>query len=163
MSTSIRTYSGIMFDPLNPKMDDIRIGDIAWALSNICRFNGHTSLNYTVAEHSIVVSNLMEPRYALIGLLHDASEAYLGDIASPLKYSGIFTEYLKAEKRLQDMIYERYRVTVDEAAHFFLKEADEKALKQEQEKYMLKRYAPGHSSIHHETAQKFINRFAELM
>jgi 5'-deoxynucleotidase YfbR-like HD superfamily hydrolase len=161
MTSHIRTYSGIMFDPLNPKPEDIRIQDIAWALSNICRFNGHTSLNYSVAEHSLAVSSTIEKGFELAGLLHDASEAYLGDIASPLKYSGIYDKYLEVEKRLQTMIYERYRVNWQDAL-FFVKEADQKALETEQKKYMEKRYMPV-STIHHEKAQAFINRFAELM
>lgn len=84
----ITTYTGQAFYPFNPNPDSVCIEDIAHALSNICRFNGHTKRHYSVAEHSIRVACLLKPRSPeeqLWGLLHDAAEAYLGDIVSPLK------------------------------------------------------------------------------
>ena len=79
----IETYSGEKFYFLNPEPDMIHIEDIAHALANQCRFTGHSSRFYSVAEHSIYVSNQCKNRMA--GLLHDASEAYLTDVASPVK------------------------------------------------------------------------------
>lgn len=84
-NTWIQTYTGRKFYPLTPKAEDINITDIAWALSNLCRFNGHSKHFYSVAEHSIYVSENSPKQYALQGLLHDAAEAYIGDIASPIK------------------------------------------------------------------------------
>src|ERR1017187_10636100 len=77
---SITTFSGIHFWPLLPNPADIRIEDIAHALSNQCRFAGHAREFYSVAEHSVRVSQLCPPEDALWGLLHDASEAYLTDV-----------------------------------------------------------------------------------
>lgn len=113
MSTRIQTASGIMFDPLNPKIEDIRIKDIAHALSNQCRFSGHTKRHYSVAEHSVYVSRYTRVGNELAGLLHDASEAYLLDIPSPIKQAPEFLFYRQAEKRLQDLIYKKYSVVPD--------------------------------------------------
>jgi 5'-deoxynucleotidase YfbR-like HD superfamily hydrolase len=89
-STSIVTLQCHVFDILNPSTWVFDIKDIATALSNICRFGGHLETHYSVAEHSLRVSSLLEadghtPRIQMMGLLHDATEAYLGDIPSPIK------------------------------------------------------------------------------
>ena len=106
----IQTYSGIAFYPLDPRPEEIVIEDIAHALSMTCRFSGHTREFYSVAQHSVMVSRLCDPRNALWGLLHDASEAYLNDIARPVKHAPELTFYREAEKQLQLFI----------AAHFGL-------------------------------------------
>jgi hypothetical protein len=80
-------YSGGRTWPFDPRVEEINIVDIAHALGQICRFTGHTQEFYSVAEHSIHVSRNCLPEHALWGLLHDAAEAYLGDIARPIKVS----------------------------------------------------------------------------
>jgi hypothetical protein len=81
----IRTHSGRYFDLQNPSYKDIDLSDIAYALSHICRFTGHAGA-FTVAEHSINVASLFtDPVSRLSALLHDAAEAYVGDISTPLK------------------------------------------------------------------------------
>jgi len=70
---------------LPPQPHEIYIGDIAHALSRICRYGGHVLDFLSVAEHSILVSELVPERFALEGLLHDATEAYVGDMIAPLK------------------------------------------------------------------------------
>lgn len=79
------TSSGRRFWPADPRVDDICIGDIAHALSMQCRFGGHSKAFYSVAQHSVLVARLVSPGNALVGLLHDATEAYLQDIIRPLK------------------------------------------------------------------------------
>lgn len=85
--TNIQVRSGVFFDPLNPTPEGIRIEDIAHSLSNLCRFTGHSNVFYSVAQHSVLVSYLMTQSNtaSLWGLLHDATEAYIGDINRPLK------------------------------------------------------------------------------
>jgi len=81
----IQTFTGIAFYPLDPRVEDIDILDIAHALSNMCRFTGHTKVFYSVAEHSCRVAEILPRELKLWGLLHDASEAYLVDLPRPLK------------------------------------------------------------------------------
>lgn len=85
MSDWFITSTGRRVHVLTPRPGDIDIEDIAHALAHVCRFGGHTLRFYSVAEHSILVSRLVPPECALQGLLHDASEAYLGDVIRPLK------------------------------------------------------------------------------
>src|SRR5579872_2947230 len=81
----IQTASGLEFPLFEPRLDAINIEDIAHGLSMICRFTGQCARFYSVAEHSVHVSHLVPREDAAWGLLHDAAEAYLGDVASPLK------------------------------------------------------------------------------
>lgn len=90
-STMIRTHNGLEIDMLDPRPEQIVLGDIAHALALTCRYGGHAPKFYSVAEHSIGVSGLLgqthgpDVQMMRIGLLHDAAEAYLGDIISPMK------------------------------------------------------------------------------
>lgn len=104
----IQTYTCKKFFPTNPAPDNIDIIDIAHALSMQCRFSGHVSEFYSVAQHCVLVSYLCDSDHALSGLLHDASEAYLVDVPRPLKQSGEFGAYIKFENVLQTMIYKKY-------------------------------------------------------
>ena len=81
----IETASGRKVYFLEPDPDNIDLGDIAVALSRIPRFNGHTNRFYSVAEHCWIGARFIEPEFRLAFLLHDASEAYLCDIPSPIK------------------------------------------------------------------------------
>lgn len=82
-----RTYTGKAVTVLDPDPDQIDIVDIAWALSRMGRYNCHTPTQklYSVAQHSVLVSHLCEPEDALWGLMHDATEAYVGDVVRPVK------------------------------------------------------------------------------
>ena len=111
---SITTFSDVLFWPLLPNPDDIRIADIAHALSQQCRFAGHTRTFYSVAEHSVRVSQLCRPEDALWGLLHDASEAFLTDVPAPLKELPQFEAYRAAERRLQRTIATRFGVAPEQ-------------------------------------------------
>lgn len=107
----IKTYSGVMFDPLEPDPELIDIHDIAHALSMLCRANGHFKSFYSVGQHSI---NCMKearargysPRVQLACLLHDGSEAYLADVTRPVKQE--LPRYLEIEKPLQEAIWNKY-------------------------------------------------------
>jgi hypothetical protein len=87
----IVTASGIKFPVADNTPAHIRLDDIAHALSRLCRFGGHVREFYSVAQHSVLVGELVRLRapgdrtaYAW-ALMHDAAEAYLGDVVSPLK------------------------------------------------------------------------------
>ena len=86
MKAEIVTYTGKLFDIFNPKPELICIEDIAHALANICRFTGHVRKFYSVAEHSVRMALSHELKgHPMVRLLHDAAEAYFGDIATPVK------------------------------------------------------------------------------
>lgn len=85
MNTKIVTYTGKAFDLLNPSPDMVRIEDIAHSLANICRYTGHTRYFYSVAQHCVLMAEADLPGDPLQRLLHDAAEAYIGDIAKPWK------------------------------------------------------------------------------
>jgi hypothetical protein len=110
-ASTITTQSLVIFDPMEPEFDDIHIEDIAHALSHICRANGHFFHFYSVAQHSLncafeALAREYSPREQLACLIHDASEAYLGDLVEPIKSQ--MPKYRKAEKALQNMIYGKY-------------------------------------------------------
>lgn len=111
----LQTYTGKQFYPLDPRPDDIDIQDIAHALSNVGRYNGHAKRFYSVAEHSILVALHVawheEPdddrrRITLAALLHDASEAYLCDVPRPLKRMPEMVGYRSMERAVESVIAE---------------------------------------------------------
>ena len=107
----IKTYSGIMFDPLNPREELIRIGDIAHALSMLCRANGHFKSFYSVGQHCINCAKEAEgrgysDRVVLACLLHDGAEAYVSDIIRPVKV--LLENFDEIETRFQEAIYAHF-------------------------------------------------------
>jgi uncharacterized protein len=117
----IQTHTGRRFYPLNPRIEDIDIEDIAHALSHLCRFAGHTRVFYCVAEHAVRVSRLVAEMCPTTtyesawGLHHDDSEAYLIDLPRPLKDAEeIGPGYRIAERRLMEMICRRFNLRPEE-------------------------------------------------
>lgn len=128
---TIRVRSGRYVELLDPKPDEIALEDIAHALAYICRFGGHTASFYSVAEHSLFVSAMLhrqfgDPRLTLAGLLHDATEAYLGDMVRPLKRQ--LPAYKEAEDRMADVIAQHFGIDGALFHHPLVREADEQAL-----------------------------------
>jgi len=129
----ITTISGRKVDLLDPQPEVINIGDIAWSLSKQARFNGHTSRLYSVAEHCFygALSNAENAAISLAFLLHDASEAYLGDLIGPLKLLPGFEKYRELEKRFQDVIEKKYGLTQFQNYHEEIKAIDTRMLETE--------------------------------
>ncbi|MEC5321196.1 HD family hydrolase [Brenneria populi subsp. brevivirga] len=102
----ISTYTGRHFNYAEPSFDDICIRDIAHALSQINRFCGHTYWPYSVAQHSVGASYIVPPEFAFEALMHDAHEAYVSDMMSPLKC--LLPDYKQVEANVEVMVRLHY-------------------------------------------------------
>ncbi|KKN66001.1 hypothetical protein LCGC14_0475930 [marine sediment metagenome] len=102
----IRTYTGKRFNVFEPTPEVIDIRDIAHALSNTCRFGGHLTEFFSVAEHCTNTASLLDKELAIYGLLHDAGEAYLTDIPTPIKHR--LPNIIALERGILSCIAERF-------------------------------------------------------
>lgn len=103
----VGTNTGKRVSLMDPQPDQITIEDIATGLSNVCRFNGQIDMWYSVAEHAIHVAELLPKEFQLQGLLHDATEAYICDVPTPLK--GLLGEaYAAVEVRMARAIGRKF-------------------------------------------------------
>ena len=98
----VSTFLGNRFYLTRPHIDDVAIEDIAHGLAYQCRFNGQTQDFYSVAQHSLIVMQIVPEEHRLAALLHDAAEAYLGDMVKPLK--NLFPEFSEIEGRVMEII-----------------------------------------------------------
>jgi 5'-deoxynucleotidase YfbR-like HD superfamily hydrolase len=112
-----QTYTGKKFYPFDPRAEDVDIADIARSLSLQCRFNGHTTQFYSVAQHSIHVAHVFgklakgtsfssSNQAHLCALLHDATEAYVGDLIRPIKIN--MPQYQDMEEEVWHCILEAF-------------------------------------------------------
>jgi hypothetical protein len=136
----LQTVSGRWVNPFDPDPAQLDIGDIARALSNQCRFGGHCRVFYSVAQHSVHVSELIEQRggdveEVFAALMHDASEAYLGDMPHPIKHrSPLGAAFRDAEKHLERAIHERFAIRTETPE---IKPADRALLATERRAFMV--------------------------
>lgn len=128
----MQTYTGRAFYPLDPRTDEIDPVDIAHALSLLCRYGGHVQVFYSVAEHCVLMSEAVPPECALWALLHDATEAYVGDMIRPLKHA--MPAYREAEDRLMAAICDRFGLSPNCPGE--VKEADNRILRDERDALM---------------------------
>jgi hypothetical protein len=136
----ILTRLGKKFDLLEPSASMVEPADIAHALSMQCRLNGHTRVFYSVAQHSFLVADLVPEQYQLEALLHDAAEAYVGDLVSPLK--DVLPEYRQIEHHVWHAICSRF--DIDPVLPPCVHDADLVALATERRDLM-----PSHSDLCH--------------
>lgn len=118
------TSSDLAVDFLRPSASQISFYDIALGLSKCCRFAGQCDGHYSVAQHSVLVALLLPPELRWEGLLHDATEAYMGDLSTPLK--SILPDYKRVEARLDAAI--RIRAGLPATPNPAIKRADSIAL-----------------------------------
>lgn len=109
----MHTFSGKTIYALDPHVDEISIVDIAHGLSNVCRYGGQCQEFYSVAQHSVICAWEGEYNLKKKLLLHDASEAYIGDIISPLKMTNQYEIYRQIERQLMEVIYEKFELEED--------------------------------------------------
>jgi len=172
ITPSILTASGNLFHFVERSNNILEIEDIAHALSHICRFTGHTKEFYSVAQHSVLVSYIVDPDYALQGLLHDAAESVLGDVSSPLKQ--LLPDYKALERSIEKTIFEKFGLP--ETLHPSVKAADLRMLVTEQRDLMPKLDEAWASFSHIkpldisifpvgpiEAKQRFLDRYKQLM
>lgn len=122
----MQTFTGRQFWPVDPRPEEIDILDIAHALSHLCRFAGHVTHFYSVADHCIRVSRLGSPHdrmLALAGLLHDATEAYVVDVPRPLKR--FLPGYAEIEARVARCVEVRFDLEAGILDHPTVKGWDE--------------------------------------
>lgn len=123
----IRTYTGKRFWPLAPRIEDLDLVDIAHALSLKCRWGGHVPELYSVAQHSVHVAQLVAEPFKRWGLLHDAAEAYLPDLCTPIKAR--YPEVIAAEERILDLVRVRWSLPAGMPAE--VKAADRRMMQAE--------------------------------
>lgn len=116
----ITTRSGRQVSLLDPQPNQIDISDIAHGLAFQCRFNGQTTRFYSVAQHSLMVAAILPDYLKLAGLLHDAAEAYVGDVIQPLKQ--LLPEFHLIEHRFMQVI--GLRLGINLGHHAEVKKAD---------------------------------------
>lgn len=131
---TIMLASGRIFDFLDPHGSEFSIEDVAHGLANVCRYSGQCRHFYSVAEHSILVSETVD-EFAYEALLHDAAEAFIGDVTRPLKQ--LLPEFKRIEANVEDAIIERFGM--NPAYRKTVKHADLRVLAAEQLQVM----APG--------------------
>ena len=157
MDNIIFTHNG-RFDLDYFATEDVCIDDIAHSLSRQCRFNGHVDKFYSVAQHSILVSYACPPSLALWGLLHDAHEAYMGDIIRPVKKGN--KALLNLQFYIQSVICKNYGLDTVEPCE--VKKADDMVLEVE-----LKSFFGGNPVIKPDSysfaKELFLARFKEIL
>ena len=104
----MQTHRGVHYYPMDPRPEDVHILDIAHALSHTCRYNGHCQYFYSVAQHSVIVSQHVNPLNARWALMHDAAEAYVGDMIRPMKHGVLKDIFAEIEERNLHAIAERF-------------------------------------------------------
>lgn len=144
----IQTFSGKRFFPLSPREEDVDILDIGHALSNLCRFGGHTKKFYSVAQHSVIccchLRELLLPgcaetllySYHLAALLHDAAEAYIIDLPRPIKEHRDLILYKEAENRIHEVIRRVFNIPLCVWTNPILRELDNRVLATEKRDLM---------------------------
>lgn len=165
----MQTFTGGQFFPLDPRADEVDVRDIAHSLAMQCRYNGHTRVFYSVAEHCVLMSRVVSRENALWALLHDATEAYVGDMVRPLKRH--MPHFCAVEDQVMLTIAEHFgidatmppevhradtRILLNERAALFDKPAGDWGIDLEPLEVTIQAWSPAQAE------QEYLLRFAEL-
>ncbi len=181
------TVSGGRFYPLDPRADEVHVDDLVSGISGAGRYANQTRDRYTVGEHSVIVSLVCEemarargwPEWLVLlvareGLLHDASEAWIGDVVRPLKYTFAMRGYRRAEAKIMACVFERFGVTPTAMTSALVKLVDDEILHDEIDQLMVDPHmfsayhtfrgvgATIEAMPHQQAAHVFARRFADL-
>jgi uncharacterized protein len=137
----MQTCSGRKFYPLEPKYTEVALVDIAHGLAMTCRYGGHTSRFYSVAEHCVLVSQTVEIHarnaghdektvraWAREALLHDSAETYIGDMIRPLKHQPEMHEFRRCEAAIEVAVFEHFGIASTEDSRAAVKSIDDRIL-----------------------------------
>jgi 5'-deoxynucleotidase YfbR-like HD superfamily hydrolase len=137
----MQTFSGRGFYPLEPDAKDVELVDVAHGLAMTCRYGGQCRMFYSVAEHCVLVSEIVEMharnagksehevrRLAQLALMHDSAEAYIGDMIRPLKHQPEMSEFRCAEARIEAEIADAFCLHWTPDAHDIVKRIDDRIL-----------------------------------
>lgn len=103
----VTTLTGGYLNLEQPSPDSINLHDIAVGLTNVCRFSGQLPTHYSVAAHSLALAECFsDPAEKVYALLHDASEAYITDVPSPVKR--LCPAYIAVEESVMDAVFEHF-------------------------------------------------------
>lgn len=169
----VPTVSGRVVNIVDPHPASIHIRDIAVGLCNTCRYAGQIEQFYSVAQHSVLVSLLVPPALAQHGLLHDAAEAYLHDLAPAVKFL-VGPLYRPVEDRLQDVIYAAFGLSsLSESDKAIIKQADKHVAQAEMRSFrfaslggdvcMTEEFEPVLALDPARARAQFMDRFNELL
>lgn len=131
----MQTYTGLRFYPGNPQPDQICIEDIAHGLSMTVRYGGHCKFFYTVAEHCCHLHDAAPEEFQMWALMHDAAEAYLGDIPRPLKL--MLPDFKVIEAKVEQVIEDKYDMQFSPNEKAYVKNLDSRILIDERDQVML--------------------------
>lgn len=175
----MQTYTGKRFYPLDPRVDDVDIHDIAHALAMTCRYGGHVKQFYSVAQHSVLVAGCATAPNAFRALMHDAAEAYLGDMVRPMKKHPDMALFERAEERVEMVIAARFglpypisngevkrldnRILLDEREHLMVPTDDDWKIDGEPLGVTIERWSPELAREHFMNAFERYRRWAEIL
>jgi len=124
----MQTFGGRQFFPLAPRPEDVHIEDIAHSLAYQCRYGGHTRFFYSVAEHSALMSDWVAltstPFNALVALMHDTAEAYIGDVIRAIKHR--MPQFLEIERAVEEVVFGVFKLPAKLPP--FIKELDNRII-----------------------------------
>ena len=116
-TTFIQIAKGKTFDFLNPDLSNIEVEDLVVSLAKQNRYTGYTKYPYSVAQHSVLMSENCEEIYAYPCLMHDLHEGLISDMAKPLK--DLLPGFKKMEEKIEKLVHKRFNLVIPEKVYWY--------------------------------------------